>query len=81
MMGGFGTPMTGLFGGLGMVLFWVLVIAGIVWLVRNTTTRSPRSDDKPSASETPFDILKRRYAGGEITAKQFEQMKQDLGLK
>jgi putative membrane protein len=33
------------------------------------------SEDK---SETPLDILKKRYAKGEITKDQFEQMKKDI---
>ena len=28
--------------------------------------------------ESPLDILKRRYAGGEITREQFEQMRRDI---
>ncbi len=31
------------------------------------------------ANESPLDILRRRYALGEITAQQFEEMKQTLG--
>jgi putative membrane protein len=62
--------------GLGMVhmlLFWVLVILGIVVLAR--WLASGRTDALPNA----MDILKARYAKGEITKDQFEQMKRDLG--
>ncbi len=31
-------------------------------------------------NESPLDIIKRRYASGEITREQFEQLKRDLGL-
>lgn len=30
--------------------------------------------------EAPLDTIKRRYAAGEITREQFEQMKRDLGV-
>jgi putative membrane protein len=77
MMGGFGFPFMGM--GLGMILFWVLIIGGIVWLVqslaRGTGTRSI-----PPPGESPFDILRSRYARGEITKEQFEGMKRDLGI-
>ena len=55
-------------GGLFMLLLVVLVfvLAGRVYR---------RSS---SASESPLDILKRRYAQGEITREDFERMKQDL---
>lgn len=60
-------------GGLMMLLFWGVVIIGIVLLVRQvgrTGSESPR--------EAPIEVLKRRYASGEITREQFEQTKQDL---
>jgi putative membrane protein len=63
--------------GLGMVhmlLFWALVILGIVALARWLAS-GPRNEFLPRA----IDILKARYAKGEITREQFEQMKRDTG--
>lgn len=59
-------------------LFWIVVIGLIVYAV---VTRSRRSGGPglPGQEETPLDILKKRYAKGEITREQFEQMKKDLG--
>ncbi|MHB8624096.1 MAG: SHOCT domain-containing protein [Sulfuricaulis sp.] len=58
------------------IFFWVLVIAGAVfivrWLMERPTQESP-------AEESPGDILKRRYAQGEIDREAFERMKQDIG--
>jgi len=75
MMGGFGFPMMGM--GLGMLVFWVLIIAGGVWLVQSLSRGTGSSLLMPQG-ESPLDILKRRYAKGEITKDQFDQMKRDL---
>ena len=76
MMTGFGM---GLGGGLLMVLFWIVLIVGAVWLVRGvfpTRQQPPMSSAQlePSADE----ILKQRYARGEITKEQYEQIRRDL---
>lgn len=63
-------------GFIGMLAFWVLVIAGIVWLVRNMS--SDAGGSRTSAHGSPLDILKTRYAKGEITKEQFESMKKDI---
>ncbi len=69
-----------------MVLFWVVVIGGGIWLVttlaRGSQGQSAPRSLMPSApiSETPLDILKARYAKGEITKEQFEAMRHDLGV-
>jgi putative membrane protein len=72
MMGGYGM---GWFGPLIMVVFWVAVIIGIVflirWLVQSTRGRA-------GSAESALEILKRRYAKGEIEKKEFEQKKKDL---
>ena len=63
-------------GGLAMLAFWGALIVGIVLLVRwlaGTTTSSAR----PTGESAP-DILKRRYAAGEITREEYEQMRQVL---
>jgi putative membrane protein len=64
--------------GLGMVhmlLFWVLVILGIVVLARWLAGGPRMDDERPRA----IDILKSRYAKGELTREQFEQMKREIG--
>ncbi len=59
-----------------MILFWVLVLYLIVKLVM-TLSGSRTSSSFPPA-ETPLEILKRRYARGEIDSFEFEQSKKDL---
>ncbi len=74
-----------LFGGLLMLAFWVLVIVGVIWLVatiaRGSSTGAPRTNtDASLTAPTALDILKTRYAKGEITKEQFEEMKRELGV-
>jgi putative membrane protein len=62
----------GLWGWLMMVAFWGVVIFGIVWAVRTTT--SPRQRDEDSALR----ILDERLARGEIDREDYEQRRQVL---
>jgi len=57
-----------------MVFIIILVAVAVYWLVRETR---PKADHRLSG-ETPLDILKRRYAKGEITKDEFEKVKKDL---
>ncbi|MBI5627368.1 MAG: SHOCT domain-containing protein [Candidatus Rokubacteria bacterium] len=71
--------MWGLWGfwGIGMALFmflfWALVIVAIVvgirWLVR---------EGRPAASDSALDILRQRYARGEINREEYEAKRRDL---
>lgn len=70
MMGfGFG------FGWVSMILFWLLIAWLIVILVK--AAQSERHEADKSDGE-PLDILKKRYAKGEITKKQFDEMRKEL---
>ena len=60
--------------GVGMIIFWVLVIIAVVCLIRYLGRGQPREEK----GETPLDILKKRYARGEITKEQFDRTKKDL---
>ncbi len=88
MMRGYGMMGPGMmygWGGLGwllMVLFWALVIGGGIWLIVMLTRRGAVTTTlgPGGTGQTPLDILQMRYARGEITREQFEQMKRDLGL-
>ncbi len=63
--------------GIGCVatfLLWILVILGIVFLVRAML----RSERKRTAEDTALDILKKRYARGEIGKEEFEEKKKDI---
>jgi putative membrane protein len=76
MMGDWGM---GWFGMIFMLLFWVVVIAGIVllirWLAQSTSSRNRSGDGTGSQA---MDILKERYAKGEISQDEFESMKKEI---
>ena len=74
--GGNGMGM-GIVGGLFMLLFWGLIILGLVLVVRWLWDQG-RSGAAATTAEPPLDILKRRYARGEIGKEEFERMKKDL---
>jgi putative membrane protein len=61
------------FGFVFMILFWGLIIWLIVWIVTQST--KPKRVEK---TESAIEILKKRFAKGEISKKQFEEMKKSL---
>ncbi|MAJ97573.1 MAG: electron transporter RnfE [Parcubacteria group bacterium] len=69
-----GYEMSGFGGGIFMILFWVLVVVGIIVLVRYTVNNTIKSE----SSNNGLDILKERYAKGEIDKDEFEVKKKDL---
>lgn len=72
--GGYGYGM-GIFGWLFMLLFWGLIIVGLVLVVRWLWDKGrPRT----GAPDAPLEILKSRYARGEISKEEFDRMRQDL---
>jgi len=80
------------FGGCLMFLFWIAVIALVVWLVvrlvRSTSNKSAQAT--PQAQVTPqaqipgpdpvLETLRRRLAEGAITAQEFDELRQKLGV-
>lgn len=60
-----------------MSVMMILFIILIVWAVR-FFSRTTRADD---ANADALELLKKRYAAGEIDSKQFEQIKKDLNYK
>jgi putative membrane protein len=66
----------GWFGGIFMVLFWVLVIAGIIYSIRFLATGKSAMTDR--AGPGPLQILQERYAKGEIDTAEFEERRKVL---
>jgi len=60
-----------------MIAFWIAVIAGIIFLIRWIAV----STDKGKAAggeDSALEILRKRYARGEINKQEFEEKKRDL---
>ncbi len=81
--GGWGMMGSGMMGGFSwwwfmpifMILFWGLVIWGIVALVRGLNgSRGSNS----SRADSALEVLKKRYARGEINKEEYEEKKKDL---
>lgn len=65
-------------GGLLMVVFWVLVIWAIIALIRGPHHWHRWHNQAGADGVAPLDILKARYAKGEIDKKEFDEKKKDL---
>jgi putative membrane protein len=77
MMGEWGM---GWFGGIFMIIFWVFIIVGVVFLIK-WLVQSPKGHSgygRTEISSKALDILKERYARGEINKQEFEEKKKDL---
>lgn len=78
---GWGSNMMGWFGGgIVMLVFWVLLVVFIVWAVKGFGSKNccSHSNHGSSSNSNALEILKERYAKGEIDKKEFEEKKKDL---
>ncbi|MES0329585.1 MAG: SHOCT domain-containing protein [Dehalococcoidales bacterium] len=66
------------FGGVFMILFWATIIGVSVWAIKRLTERGNTHANTTTIATKPMDIAKERYAKGEITKEEFEQLKKDL---
>jgi putative membrane protein len=72
---GWGGGMGWGFGMFGMLLFWIVVIAGIVALLR-WMTAGPAAGTR--SGDRALEILRERYARGEIDREEYEARRRDL---
>jgi putative membrane protein len=71
--GGFGLGWMYLIGPIFMILFWAAIILLIIWLYKQI-----KGPQEVARTESALDVLKKRYAKGEIDKKEFEEKKKDL---
>ena len=76
MMTGFGMG----FGGLWMILVWLVIIGGGIWLLATLFPRQHTNGANTSkqSDESALAILQQRYARGELTRQEFEAIRRDL---
>ena len=69
-------------GGIWMLIFWVFIIViGIVvvyWLINPQSKNKSRSMEDNLPASSAVEILKARYARGEITSEEYKKMMEDL---
>ncbi len=56
-------------------IFWIVIIAVVVYLIIRLTNQNTHTTNK---TENALDILKKRYAKGEISKEEFEEKKKDI---
>ena len=81
--GNFAGSSYGVLGGLLMILFWIVIVGLIIMLLRRAWWSGDKSHHREMfgsmrGEKDHLDILKERYAKGEIDKAEFEQKKKDL---
>ena len=69
----------GWLGGFFMIVFWILIIIVLIFLIKWLTQTTKKVREDCERGSRAIDILKERYAKGEIDKSQFETMMDDLG--
>lgn len=83
MMGGYGAGWgMGWFGMIAMLVFWVLVIVAMVYLIRWLAVSSKAGGREGrhwgTYEDSALEILKKRYARGDIDKEEFEEKRKVL---
>ncbi len=59
-------------------IIWLIVIAVVIWAIVTLVNRSQPPPSSPPQQETAMEILKKRYARGDISKEEFQEKKRDL---
>lgn len=62
----------------GMIIIWIIIISGIVWLIKYIIERDGLVNNKRESRPSALDILQERYARREISREEYEEYKQTL---
>lgn len=75
-----GPGMMGGFGAMGLMgVFWIVVVGLIIWAVVTAVRGAPwTGGSEASRPDSAMEILKKRYARGEINKAEYEEKKKDL---
>ena len=75
-------------GGIYMILFWVLLIVGVVYLISRSNINFQNSNqannhrnyspDNTNRSKSPEEIAKERYAKGEINKEEYNEILKEI---
>ena len=60
------------------IVFWIAIIVGIVFLIRWLILSTRNGTKGPNREDSAIEILRKRYAQGEIDKEEFEEKKKDL---
>lgn len=69
---------SGWFGIFHMILFWVVLVALIIFLIRLFVSSRHTDPNSIHHQASAFEVLKKRYARGEIDKEEFESKKKEL---
>ena len=65
-----------LFSAFGFILFWAVLIGLVVWIVNQFSRR-----DQDGQRDSALDILRQRYARGELSKDDFERIWQEIARR
>ncbi|BAO44383.1 SHOCT domain-containing protein [Thiolapillus brandeum] len=59
-----------------MWIIWILFIVAVIWVIRAAT--SDNNSQPPASRDSALEILKTRYARGEINTEEYERMRREI---